>query len=635
MNNEIKSFSQKKFYDLIVVGAGHAGCEAALASARLGLKTLVLTINLDKIALMPCNPAIGGVGKSQLVRELDALGGQMAKTADCTLIQIKVLNKSKGPAVQAIRAQIDKKEYEIEMKKVLESTYNLILKQGTVSKILMKNGKAAGVEIEGGLKFYSKAVVMTTGTFLRGRIIIGKKDYRAGRMGEYPAMNLTKNLIDLGFIMDRFQTATPPRVDRRTINFSKTTIQPGDRIPLSFSFWNHEKIFDNIPSYLTYTNEDTHNIIRNNINKSPIKSGMVNTHGPRHCPSIDRKVINFPDKKRHPVFIEPEGRFTNEMYLQGLTTSMPFDIQQKIISTVSGLENAKIIRPGYAVEYDYIIPNQLNFTLESKIVDNLYFAGQINGTSGYEEAAVQGFVAGVNAALKISGKAPLILTRDNSYTGVLIDDLITKELIEPYRMYTSRAEYRLLLRSDNADIRLSEIGHKIGLINKNQYNVVVKKKERMKNLIEQFKKYSIKCNLSSAVNKKVKNFNPDSKTTLYKYLKRPEIKIEEVICRFYENKSDYDRKVLSQVETHIKYEGYIRRQLGDIKKLKNLERHKISKDINYFKINGLTYEAREKLSKIKPNTLGQASRIAGISPADISILLIYLKQYRKKSKIGV
>lgn len=437
-------------YDVIVVGAGHAGCEAALASARLGLKTLVLTINVDKIALMPCNPSIGGLGKSQLVREIDAIGGQMAKTTNKTLIQIKILNIRKGPAVQALRAQIDKKEYEIEMKRVLENTKNLTLRQGTVDKILVKNGAAVGVGIESGLLFGGKAVIVTTGTFLRGRIIIGEKDYPAGRMGEYPAINLTKNLIGLGFKINRFQTATPPRVDKRTVNFSKTEVQYGDKQPLSFSFWDEEKIYQSIECHLTYTNEKTHKIIAENIEQSPIRSGMVNTHGPRHCPSIDRKVINFPEKKRHPVFIEPEGTYTNEMYLQGLTTSMPVIIQQKIINTVEGLENARIIRPGYAVEYDYIIPSQLNFTLESKIIENLYFAGQINGTSGYEEAAAQGFIAGVNAALKITSEQPLILTRDNSYIGVLIDDLLTKDLMEPYRMYTSRAEYRLVLRSDNA-----------------------------------------------------------------------------------------------------------------------------------------------------------------------------------------
>jgi len=620
-------------YDVIVVGAGHAGCEAALASARLGLKTLVLTINVDKIALMPCNPSIGGLGKSQLVRELDAIGGQMAKTTNKTLIQIKILNIRKGPAVQALRAQIDKKEYEIEMKRVLENTKNLTLRQGTVDKILVKNGAAVGVGIESGLLFGGKAVIITTGTFLRGRIIIGEKDYPAGRMGEYPAINLTKNLISLGFNIDRFQTATPPRVDKRTVNFSKTEVQYGDKQPLSFSFWDEEKIYESIKCHLTYTNEKTHKIIAENIEKSPIKSGMVDTHGPRHCPSIDRKVINFPEKKRHPVFIEPEGTYTNEMYLQGLTTSMPVIIQQKIINTVEGLENARIIRPGYAVEYDYIIPSQLNFTLESKIIENLYFAGQINGTSGYEEAAAQGFIAGVNAALKIMNEPPLILTRDNSYIGVLIDDLITKDLMEPYRMYTSRAEYRLVLRSDNADIRLSKFGNDIGLITNEQYKRVVKREKEIDRLISKLKASSLNPDMGNNIILEKMGTKPiDTPLSIYKLLKRPEVSISGVIDFTGDKRNNYDRKILKQAEIKIKYEGYINRQLSEIKKLESLEKYYLKRDLNYFKIVGLTYEAQEKLTKIKPNTLGQASRIAGISPADISILMLNLKG---KLKAGI
>ncbi|MFZ3386916.1 MAG: tRNA uridine-5-carboxymethylaminomethyl(34) synthesis enzyme MnmG [Candidatus Hydromicrobium sp.] len=613
-------------YDVIVVGAGHAGCEAALASARLGLKTLVLTINVDKIALMPCNPSIGGLGKSQLVREIDAIGGQMAKTTNKTLIQIKILNTRKGPAVQALRAQIDKKEYEIEMKRVLENTKNLTLRQGTVDKILVKDGAAVGVGIESGLLFGGKAVIITTGTFLRGRIIIGEKDYPAGRMGEYPAINLTKNLIGLGFKINRFQTATPPRVDKRTVNFSKTEVQYGDKQPLSFSFWDEEKIYESIECHLTYTNEKTHKIIAENIEQSPIKSGMVDTHGPRHCPSIDRKVINFPEKKRHPVFIEPEGTYTNEMYLQGLTTSMPVIIQQKIINTVVGLENARIIRPGYAVEYDYIIPSQLNFTLESKIIENLYFAGQINGTSGYEEAAAQGFIAGVNAALKIMNEQPLILTRDNSYIGVLIDDLITKDLMEPYRMYTSRAEYRLVLRSDNADIRLSKFGNDIGLITNEQYKRVVKREKEIDRLISKLKASSLNPDRGNNIILEKMGTKPiGTPLSIYKLLKRPEVSISDVIDFTGDKRNNYDRIILKQVEIKIKYEGYINRQLSEIKKLESLEKYYLTRDLNYFKIVGLTYEAQEKLTKIKPNTLGQASRIAGISPADISILMLNLK----------
>lgn len=623
-------------YEVIVIGAGHAGCEAALATARLGLKTLLLTINSDKIALMPCNPSIGGVGKSQLVSELDAMGGQMARIADKTYIQIKVLNKKKGPAVQALRAQIDKKEYEIEMKKILESIENLTLRQGTVDKIMTKNGTVTGVQIDSGPVFEGEAVIVTTGTFLRGRIIIGKKDYHAGRMGEYPAMNLTDNLISHGFKIARFQTATPPRVDKRTLDLSKTEVQYGEEEHLSFSFWNEEKARKQVDCYLTYTNKKTHEIIRKYIGQSPIKSGMINTHGPRHCPSIDRKVVNFPEKVRHPVFIEPEGAFTDEMYLQGLTTSMPAEIQQKIINSVEGLENARIIRPGYAVEYDYIIPSQLNITLESKKIRNLYFAGQINGTSGYEEAAVQGFVSGVNAAQSIKKGPPLILTRDKSYIGVLIDDLITKELMEPYRMYTSRAEYRLILRCDNADIRLSEYGNKIGLITDKQYSMVADREKKIKKVIDLAKKIRISpagksdLNTRSEVAKKI-----ETSSTIYKFLKRPGVSIEDVTGFLDENTGNFNKNILKQAETIIKYEGYINRQLGEIKKMEGLEKYYLPPDINYFEIKGITYEAQEKLSEIRPNTLGQASRIAGISPADISILMINLKgRINKVQKFG-
>ncbi len=627
--------AKKVKYDVIVVGAGHAGCEAALSCARMGLKTLILTINLDKVALMPCNPAIGGLGKTNLVLELDAMGGQMAKTADKTLIQLRVLNRSKGPAVQALRAQIDKKEYEIEMKKVMENTGNLTLRQGIVNKIILKKGEVAGVSLESGIIFNGRAVIITAGTFLRGRIIIGNKDYEAGRMGEYPAMNLTYNLKELGFIMDRFQTATPPRVDKRTINFSKMLIQPGENIPTSFSFWNSKKIYDNIPSFLTYTNEETHNIIRENIDKSPIKSGMVNTHGPRHCPSIDRKVINFEQKKRHPVFVEPEGKSTNEMYLQGLTTSMPADIQQLIVNSVAGLEDARIIRPGYAVEYDFLLPNQLSHTLESKQLENLYFAGQINGTSGYEEAAVQGFIAGVNAALKLAGKSPLILKRSESYIGVLIDDLITKELYEPYRMYTSRSEYRLLLRPDNADIRLTKIGFDMGLIKNTDYEKVIKKQQKIESFIEMLSKYTINPDEhNNEFLKAVGTSTIDTSTSIYKLLKRPEVKINNIFKYFFENKitdnieaydDNYNNGILEQAEINIKYKGYIEREMLGIKRMGKLEEFKIRRNIDYFKIKGLTFEAQEKLSKYLPETLGQASRIAGVSPADISILMIFLK----------
>lgn len=616
-------------YDIIIIGAGHAGCEAALAGARLGMKTLLLTINLDKIALMPCNPAIGGPGKTQLVFELDAMGGQMAKIADLTAIQVRMLNKSKGPAVQALRAQIDKKIYEIEMKKIVENTKNLILRQGTAKKINLNPNNSYNVEIESGICFCADAVIVSTGTFLKGRIIIGRKDYSAGRMGEYPAMYLTESLKDLGFKMDRFQTATPPRIDKRTIDFTKTQIQPGEDRPVSFSLWNEEKIFDNIPSYLTYTNERTHRFIRENIEFSPIKSGMVNTHGPRHCPSIDRKVINYEEKKRHPIFIEPEGKYSNESYLQGLTTSMPAQIQQKIINTVAGLENARIVRPGYAVEYDYILPSQLKHTLESKICDKLYFAGQINGTSGYEEAAAQGYIAGVNAALKLKGLKPLVLHRNESYIGVLIDDLITKELIEPYRMYTSRSEYRLLLRTDNAGLRLSHYGKSTGLISEEQYNKIIVKEKKIDSLIKALNEIIVfPCIELNNILKDCNTSAIENPVSLYKLIKRPQIKIKDLL--HYINGSidlkDFNYRDFEQTEVNIKYKGYIDREKIGVKRLESLEQYKIKKGTDFFKIKGITFESQEKLSSIQPETLGQASRIAGVSPADISILMVYFKQ---------
>ncbi len=616
-------------FDVIVIGAGHAGCEASLACARLGFKTLVLTINLDKVALMPCNPAIGGVGKTQLVLELDAMGGQMGKTANEAAIQVRMLNRSKGPAVRALRAQIDKKGYESAMKRTLENTENLTLRQGTVDRILVDNGRIQGVSIESGVTFYSESVIVAAGTFLRGRIILGSSEYHAGRMGEYPSMYLTDSILKAGLVMDRFQTATPPRIDKRTIDFSKMAVQPGEDIPASFSFWNSDKIFPNIPSYLTYTNDKTHELIRNNISLSPIKSGMVTTHGPRHCPSIDRKVINYENKSRHPVFIEPEGKYSNESYLQGLTTSMPAFFQQLIVNTVVGLENARIMRPGYAVEYDYLLPNQLKHSLECKTVANLFFAGQVNGTSGYEEAAAQGFIAGVNTALKLSGKEPLILKRSNSYIGVLIDDLINKELSEPYRMYTSRSEYRLSLRPENADLRLSFFGYSAGLLKEEQYSKVLDKNLQIENLLHDLSKKVINAN--DETNKylaKLGSSPVENSTTIYKLLQRPEIKFSALVKTFPDilGISISDSKVLEQVETYIKYKGYIDRELIGIKKLENVENIAIDINFDYFKINGITFEAREKLSRIKPETLGQASRIAGISPADISILMVAIKQ---------
>lgn len=573
--------SSSHFYDVVVIGAGHAGCEAALAAAKMGSKTLLLTLNLQKIALMPCNPSIGGIGKGHLVREIDALGGQMAQVADKAAIQIKTLNSSKGPAVRALRAQADKKIYEDEMTKNVLQQQNLHLKQGLVEEIITSKGAVQGVVTSTGHIYEGKTVILAAGTFMKGRLVIGEAELAGGRMGEWPALKLSAGLKKIGLAIRRFQSATPPRVDARSINYSKMDEQPGDKGRLSFSIDNKVQIKDQISSYLTFTNAKTKNIVQKYLQFSPIKSGTLQSHGPRYCPSIDRKVINFADKTSHPVFVEPEGRNTQEMYLQGLTTAMPAVLQQEIVRTVCGLENAQIMRPGYAVEYDYMPPEQLKLSLETKQVEGLFLAGQVIGTTGYEEAAALGLMAGINAALKVKGEKPLIVDRSQGYIGVLIDDLVTKGVDEPYRMFTSRAEYRLLLRCDNAQSRLRPVGNRVGLISKDQLKSTINKEKAVKEAL---------------INtKKIKNFK----------IEDPEIK--------------------EMVRIELKYEGYINRQLNEIERFKRLEHLNIPNGLNYSEIKALSFEAREKLQKIKPTSLGQASRIPGITPADISILHVNLR----------
>lgn len=603
-------------YDVIVVGGGHAGCEAAVAAARLGADTLLLTINMQKIALMPCNPSIGGIGKGHLVREIDAMGGVMAKVADKAAIQIKTLNSSKGSAVRALRAQADKKIYEEEMTKTLFEQPGLHIKEALAERILMSNERVQGIATSTGNIYEGKTVIICAGTFLKGRLVLGRSEMAGGRMGEWPATKLSTAIRKCGLRLERFQSATPPRVDARSIKYSKTKIQDGDDGPLAFSIDGSTQIKDQEPSYLTYTNKHTQEVVKKYLKHSPIKSGRLQSHGPRYCPSIDRKIINFPDKVSHPVFIEPEGRFTNEMYLQGLTTAMPAKLQEKIIRTVPGLEDAHIMRPGYAVEYDYAPPQQLKLSLETKAAQGLFLAGQIIGTTGYEEAAALGLMAGINAARSTKGEAPLILDRSQAYIGVLIDDLATKGVDEPYRMFTSRAEYRLLLRCDNADFRLRPIAYKIGLVSAKDFAKTKAKQQKVDKLLTSLKKKKIQANET------IKNIgNIKSGASAYELLKRPDVSIEML-----QKNNGHDEKELEIVETMIKYEGYIDRQQEEIVRFKRLEHLNIPGDLDYKKIKALSFEAREKLSQVKPTSLGQASRVPGITPADISILHINLRR---------
>ncbi|WP_417898435.1 tRNA uridine-5-carboxymethylaminomethyl(34) synthesis enzyme MnmG [Bacillus haimaensis] len=615
-------------YDVIVIGAGHAGVEAGLASARLGAKTLMITINLDMVAFMPCNPSVGGPAKGIVVREIDALGGEMGKNIDKTHIQMRMLNTGKGPAVRALRAQADKFLYQHEMKKTIENEPNITLLQGMVERLIVEDGVCKGVLTQTGAIYESKTVVITTGTFLRGKIIMGDLQYQSGPNNQQPSIKLSEHLEELGFELARFKTGTPPRVNSSTIDYSKTEIQPGDDVPRAFSYETTEYITDQLPCWLTYTSPETHALIDENLHRSPMYSGMIKGTGPRYCPSIEDKIVRFNDKPRHQIFLEPEGRNTQEVYVQGLSTSLPEEVQRRILSTIPGLENVQMMRAGYAIEYDAIVPTQLWPTLETKKVQNLYTAGQINGTSGYEEAAGQGIMAGINAGLRSLGREDLILGRSDAYIGVLIDDLVTKGTNEPYRLLTSRAEYRLLLRHDNADLRLTEIGHEIGLISPDRYEKFQLKKQQIDAEKERLQSIFIKP--TELVQETIKNAGGTELKDGIRaadLLKRPEMNYEHVHL-LVPPETELGPDVAEQVEIQVKYEGYIQKSLQQVDRLKKMENKKIPENIDYDAIHGLANEARQKLKEVRPLSVAQASRISGVNPADVSILLVYLEQGR-------
>lgn len=627
---EVKQYDSYE-YDVIVVGAGHAGSEAALAAARMGQKTLLLTINLDMVAFMPCNPSVGGPAKGIVVREVDALGGQMAKNIDATYIQMRMLNTGKGPAVRALRAQADKADYHAVMKDTIENEPNLTLRQGLVNELIVEEQICKGVITATGARYYAKSVVLTAGTSSRGKIIIGELTYSSGPNNSLPSIKLSENLEANGFKLRRFKTGTPPRVDGNTIDYDQTEEQPGDTKPNHFSFETPDTAYlkDQLSCWMTYTNETTHRIIRENLSRAPMFSGIIEGVGPRYCPSIEDKVVRFADKPRHQLFLEPEGRHTEEYYVGDFSTSMPEEIQLKMLHSVAGLQHAELMRPGYAIEYDIIEPWQLKHSLETKIVANLFTAGQMNGTSGYEEAAGQGIIAGINAGLRAQGKPAFTLGRDEAYIGVMIDDLVTKGTNEPYRLLTSRAEYRLILRHDNADLRLTEKGHELGLISEARYQNYLNKKSLIEQEMTRLNETRIKPTPQTQAYLADRHVTPLKDGILAsELLKRPEIKYDDIIALCGDSSAPIDRYIKEQVEIQIKYAGYINKEKQSVEKLKRLEAKKIPQNIDYQAINGLATEARQKLTKIQPETIAQASRISGVNPADLAILSVYIEQGR-------